>query len=620
LIKVTVVARRRQRVVTRRQPQEPRDMTKQCSAWSGILYKGDHFEVESVAIVAPRGPKGHGEMQVRTGLPDEGGHVTNTYDRRQFLTQSAAAAGGVVATGALVDELVQEGVAGAVDGKIKLNGTIKFGVISEQNKPFTPDYANMDTSGFCYARAVYDPLMVVASDGKTVYPYLAKSMSHNAGYNAWTITARPGVKFHDGSPCNAQAIYANLVADFNSGLTGNAVRALIKGYSLNVAKQTVTVNTRYKWTTFPYTLAEQQIGFMAAPSTLGSAQGKNNDYHGNPIGTGPFVFASWNYNVAFVCTKNPHYWRPGLPYLAQIEFHPIPDGPTRFNALKSGSVDIIHEGEGDITKQFAGLGAGYTSEVDYPAVPKYSPSSNCMMLNCGKPPFKGDLNLRKACAYAIDRSKFVSVVDAGESFTIDGIFSKGSPYYKPQAYPKYNPTTAKAYVKKVPVGSRTFTLTYVSGDPAVLTAATLVQSMLGAVGLTVILAGVSQGQLIGDAIFGLYQAVTWSQFGGVSPDLDYPWFSTKSHLNFANNLDPVTEKLMLAGMAATSQTARTRAWAAVNAQINKDLPYLWTDRVVLGVAAKSYVQNWKTFMSPPPAKPILQPNQAVLFFTSVWHS
>ena len=546
--------------------------------------------------------------------------MTNTYDRRQFLTQSAAAAGGVVAAGALVDELVQEGVAGAVDGRIKLGGTLKMGVISEQNKPFTPDYANMDTSGFLYGRAVYDPLMVVASDGKTVYPYLAKSLSHNATFNGWTIQARAGVKFHDGSPCNAQAIYANLVADFNSGLTGNAVRALIKGYSLNVAKQTVTVNTKYKWTSFPYTLAEQQIGFIAAPSTLGSGAGKNNDYHGDPIGTGPFVFSSWNYNVAFVCTKNPHYWRPGLPYLNQIEFHPIPDGPTRFNALKSGAVDIIHMGEGDITKQFPHLGAAYTSVVDYPTVPKYSPSSNCMMLNCGKAPFKGDLNLRKACAYAIDRSKFVSVVDANESFTIDGIFSKGSQYYKKQAYPAYNVAQAKIYVKKVAAGSRHFTLTYVQGDPAVLTAATLVQSMLGAVGLTVSLNGVSQGTLIGDAIFGLYQAVTWSQFGGVSPDLNYPWFSTKSHLNFAYNLDPVTEKLMLQGMAATTQTARTRAWAAVNAQINKDLPYLWTDRVVLGVAAKAYVQNWKTFETPAPAKPVLQPNQAVLFFTSTWHA
>jgi ABC-type transport system substrate-binding protein len=554
-------------------------------------------------------------MQVRPGLPDEGGLVTTTYDRRQFLTQSAAAAGGVVAAGALVDE----GIAGAATDRIKHGNTIKMGVISEQNQPFTPDYANMDTSGFCYARAIYDPLMVVGTDGKTVYPYLAKALSHNAGYNEWTITARPGVKFHDATKCDAAAIYANLVADFNSTLTGNAVRALIKGYTLNSVKQTVTVLTRYKWTTFPFTIAEQQISFMAAPKTLGSANGKNNDYGGNPIGTGPFVFSSWDYTVKFVATKNPQYWRAGLPYLQQIEFHPIPDGPTRFSALQGGTVDIIHESEGDITKQFPKLNASvYSWDLDFPKTPVYAPSSNCIMMNCGKAPFNNK-NLRLACAYGIDPAQFVSVVDSGESVVIDGIFEPGSPYYAKQSYPKFNKTTAKSYVAKLTSGEKTFTLTYVSGSPAVLRAATLVQSQLGAVGLHVNLTGVAQGTLIGDAIFGLYQCMTWAQFGGVSPDLNYPWFSTKTHLNFANNNDKTTESLMLQGMAAASTAARDKAWKAVNAQINKDVPYLWLDRVVLGVAAKNYVENWKTF-STQEGHAVLQPNQAVLFFTSVWHN
>ena len=155
---------------------------------------------------------------------------------------------------------------------------------------------------------------------------------------------------------------------------------------------------------------------------------------------------------------------------------------------------------------------------------------------------------------------------------------------------------------------------------AVLLAANLFQTEMGAIGLTVSLVGVSQGDLIGYAIFGLYQVMTWAQFGGVSPDLNYPWFSTKTHLNFANNNDPTVEKLMLQGMAASTEAARVKAWSEVSAQINKDVPYLWTDRVVLGVAAKSYVQNWKTFDTPAPAKPVLQPNQAVLFFTTTWRS
>src|SRR5580704_15132294 len=106
---------------------------------------------------------------------------------------------------------------------------------------------------------------------------------------------------------------------------------------------------------------------MAAPKTLGSQNGKNNDYGGNPIGTGPFEFSSWDYTVKFVTTRNANYWRAGLPYLDQLEFHPIPDGPTRFSALQGGTVDIIHESEGDITKQFPKLNSSvYSWDLDFP--------------------------------------------------------------------------------------------------------------------------------------------------------------------------------------------------------------------------------------------------------------
>jgi len=537
--------------------------------------------------------------------------VTNTYDRRQFLTHSAAAAGGVVAAGAVVGEMGLAGEAGA----ITKGGTLKMGVISEQNQPFNPAHANMDTTGFCYGRAIYDPLMVVSANGKTVYPYLAASLTPNKTYTQWTVKARGGVKFHNGKPCNGDAIYANMQENFKSVLTGPAVQALISGFSHVHGSNSVVIHTRHPWVTFPFTLAEQQISFIAEPSTLGGA------YAGNPIGTGPFEFSSWTPGTAFIATKNSNYWRAGLPYLNQVEFHPIPDGPTRFNALQSGTVDIIHESEGDILKKFKTLGGGFSYVTDFPGRPVYAPSSNCIMMNCGKSPFNIP-TLRKACAMALDQKQFVKTVDDGESQPIDGIFLPGSPYYKKTPYPAYNQAKAKALVAKVPKSKRSFTLTYVQGSPAVLNAALLVRTFLGKIGVTVTLSGTTQGNLIGDAIFGAYQAVTWAQFGGVSPDLNHPWFSTPpkgggTWLNFARNKDPKIESLMLSGMAAKSQAARQNAWASVNIRIQQDIPYMWLDRVVLGVAAKATVNGWKSFKDPA-GHAVLQPNQAVLFFTSTW--
>ncbi len=551
--------------------------------------------------------------------------MTSTYNRRQFLAQSAAVAGGAVVAGAAAD------FAGAMPaGAVTKGGTLTVGVISEQARPFLPAQAHMDTSGFNYARLVYDPLCVVSSNGKTVYPYLCQSLTHDSGYKNWTIKARAGVKFHDGNKCDANAIYQNLVACYKSLLTGTAIKSLISGFTLNAAAQTVTVHCKYKWVSFPYTLAEQQIGFIASPAVLSSTSPST-----PPIGTGPFVFDNWVYGTSFTVLKNTQYWRAGFPYLDSVVMKPIPDSTSRYQALLNGNVDMVIEAEGPAIKTMKGSSfSGYQTWFDGPTgVPVWAPSCNCIQLNLGAAPFQGaagshGANLRKACALAINQALYVSVIDDGESAPINGIFLKGSPYYKTPPYPAYtgssSVTSAKNIVKGLPASYKSFTLQYVTGDPTILSAAQFIQSQLNNIGLTVTLNGVLQSTLINNALSGKFQAMTWSQFGGVSPDLNYPWFSTKTnnaifHLNFPQNMDPVIQTNMLAGMAATTTTARTKAWAAVNTQLGKDIPYLWTDRTVGGVASTMAVQGWKSALDPS-GHAVLCPNQLVFFYHQIWKS
>lgn len=550
--------------------------------------------------------------------------MTSTYNRRQFLGQSAAVAGGVVAAGAAA-ELADAAPAGAVTK----GGTLYVGLIAEQSKPFNPDFAHMDTTGFNYARLIYDPLMVVSSNGKSVYPYLAESLTHDGTYKNWTIKVRKGVKFHNGDVCDANAIYQNLKAVLGSYLTGPAVASLISGFTLNESAGTVVVHTKYKWTTFPYTLAEQQIGFIAHPSTLGST------YSGDPIGTGPFVFDAWDYNTSFSAKANTQYWRPGFPYLAEVVLMPIPDSTSRLEALTGNNVDLVIEAEGPAIhsmKQGSFL-SNYSTFFDGPTgTPVWAPSCNCIMLNCSKPPFT-NATLRKACAMAIDQSLYVSVVDDGESAPINGIFLPNSPYYKKPPYPAYNKTAAKNLVKGLSSSLKSFLILYVSGDPTIQNAAEFVQGQLQDVGLNPSIQGVSQAQLIDAAVSGSvkvgsttypFQAMTWSQFGGVSPDLNYPWFSTKAknslvNLNFARMNDSKLQNLMIQAFGATSNSARDKAWAAVNTEIDTDIPYLWTDRTVLGIGASKSVQGWKAATAPG-GQAVLCPNQGVFFYHQIWKS
>ncbi len=137
-------------------------------------------------------------------------------------------------------------------------------------------------TGLIYGGAIFDTLTAVDINGK-VQPYLAQSVTPNADATVFTITLRPGIKFHDGSPLDGDAVAQSLIANVKSPQNGPAL------FNVSDIKPTgpltATVTCKESWPAFPYYLA-YQIGTVMAPSMLASPNGGNL----KPIGTGPFAF------------------------------------------------------------------------------------------------------------------------------------------------------------------------------------------------------------------------------------------------------------------------------------------------------------------------------------------
>ena len=76
-------------------------------------------------------------------------------------------------------------------------------------------------------RTVFDPLTIVTANGDWA-PYLAQSVVPNSDYTAWTITLRPNLVFHDGSPCSGAALLANFKAHSKSVLTGVVINPTLQ--------------------------------------------------------------------------------------------------------------------------------------------------------------------------------------------------------------------------------------------------------------------------------------------------------------------------------------------------------------------------------------------------------
>jgi ABC-type transport system substrate-binding protein len=140
-----------------------------------------------------------------------------------------------------------------------------------------------------------------------------------------------GVKFHDGSTFDAAAVKANFDARLQNDLMSRPLSAVS---AVTVEGTRARVSLRQPWPSFPVVLAGQS-GLMAAPSFLHASDGDH------PVGTGPFVFKSWEKGAKISVEKNPSYRIAGRPYLAGIDFSIIGTNEGRMTALASGQVDLV---------------------------------------------------------------------------------------------------------------------------------------------------------------------------------------------------------------------------------------------------------------------------------------
>jgi hypothetical protein len=155
--------------------------------------------------------------------------------------------------------------------------------------------------------------------------------------------------------------------------------------------------------------------------------------------------------------------------------------------------------------------------------------------------------------------------------------------------------------RAVPEVVTPYRIDIVQGNTAQQQAFTFIKNALSAIGITVTSRALTQPDLIGAKISKEYDASTWSQFGGMVPDLNFVWFTSfqafgkqvNGFVNFAQQCDPLIQSGMLAGMAAVPGTAaQQKAWQGVNARMAITVPYLWLDTTVTMFAARANVRNF----------------------------
>jgi ABC-type transport system substrate-binding protein len=271
--------------------------------------------------------------------------------------------------------------------------------------------------------AIFDALIDFDPATLELKPGLAKAWRFTDP-KSLTLDLVEGVRFHDGTPFDAEAV------KFNLERCKSEARSNVKGDVRTVDRvevngpSSVTLKLTRANAGLP-TILTSRIGCMVSPT---SAQGGRNIDRA-PVGTGPFKFVEWQDNADFKLVRNENYHKPGLPLLDAIEIRIISDLNTVARSVIAGESDLALTLE--VPQKLVADRAPQVIAESNPSMNFYG-----AFLNYGKPPLD-DVRVRQALNYALDRNEINAVIMSGLAETTSAIL--------PRAHWACDPATADYY-------------------------------------------------------------------------------------------------------------------------------------------------------------------------------
>lgn len=260
---------------------------------------------------------------------------------------------------------------------------------------------------------IYEKLTEIDHTG-AIIPQLAESWSSNAAGDVWTFELRKNVTFHDGKPFTAaDVIYSyKRILDPATASTGRDYITDIATMK-NEGDHRLVIELSGANSEFPTRVAMRYLAIIFD----GAA-----DFPKDAIGTGPWKLADFQAGIVANFTRNENYWRPGLPYIDEIESFGIGDEAARLNALLSGEADVI---QGVNAKAVSRLNASGVAQ----ALISKGGAMATFSMRADTDPYT-NVDIRKALKHSFDRQKFLDLA-------FDGVGMIGSDHPVPPGDPMY---------------------------------------------------------------------------------------------------------------------------------------------------------------------------------------
>jgi ABC-type transport system substrate-binding protein len=478
---------------------------------------------------------------------------------------------------------------------VKRGGTLIVAMdVNPKNGEFDPMKAG-DTYTSAVTSAVTEGLMWIDEQIKPQCRLCERYEISSDGLT-YTFHLRQGVKFHDGTEMDAQAVKFSVdrVRDeknkqypgFNDSKAIVDTRAVDK-YTFQIVLNEVNSPFLTKLT--------GRLGGVVSPTAI---QTMGDDKFGTaPVGTGPFKFKEFRNDQMVRVEKFEGYWRKApdgqpLPYLDAVEWRIIPEPTTRLTALQTGDVHIaaIRDQDAKIVKEDKNL--EYAQQAGF--------GLTTFSYNLSVPPFDNKA-LRQAVMFALDREEIIQAVYEGNRVVGNGFVPLTMKWaidenFKP--YPsKADPEKAKQKLAEggKPAGFE-FTAYFGSGSSQVQQLVELMAAQLAKVGIKMNIQladfnGVVVPKWQKQEPDGHVYGISWST--GVDPDgLLTNVFTQGGSFNFSKYSNPRVTELVAAARKTSNFDERGSHYKEAMKLIMDDLPW---PVIVYGIerhTASKKVQGW----------------------------
>ncbi|MGK9261383.1 ABC transporter substrate-binding protein [Sinorhizobium meliloti] len=454
------------------------------------------------------------------------------------------------------------------------------------------------TNDFRILVNVYDGLVRFKDGTLEVEPALAESWKISDDGKTYTFKLRQGVKFHDGSDFDAEAVKFNfdrmLKKDHPFYDTGPFPLSFnfASVDAVNVLDEhTVEFRLSEAFAPFLSNLA-YPTGLIVSPAAV-EKHGK--EYGRSPSGTGPFKFVEWLSNQRVVVQRNPDYW-DGAAKLQAVVFRPITDANTRVAEMMAGGIDVMVEVPPDNL-------ATFEQDANFAVAEQAGPHVWFAILNTKEGPF-ADKRVRQAANYAVNKQTLVDDVLQGTATVAAGPIPPAFNWVEGSVEPyAHDPEKAKALLAEAGVENPQVTFYVTEGGSGMLDPITMgaaIQADLQAVGFKVKIETYEWNTFLGRVNPGLEGKADMAEMAWMTNDPDTVPYLTlrtdampdKGGFNSGYYSNPQLDELLEKARRSTDQAERGKLYGEVQSIVHDDAPWLfvanWKQNAVTTAAVKGF--------------------------------